>query len=127
MLGGIPFVPYHAEDHVRFLGGAGPDLLAVDDEFVAFDPGAGLETGEVRSRSGFGIALAPHHFARERRFDPAPPLLLGHTLEHGRHQTRTALIGHTSGPPGTRKHPADVPGFEFVCSCPASALFTRHR
>src|SRR3546814_1754118 len=70
MLGGVPFGPYQAEDHVRFLGGAGPDLLAVDDEFVAFDPGAGLETGEVRSRSGFGIALAPHHIARERRFDP---------------------------------------------------------
>src|SRR3546814_7072682 len=91
MLGGVPFGPYQAEDHVRFLGGAGPDLLAVDDEFVAFDPAAGLETGEVRSRSGFGIALAPHHIARERRFDPAPLLLFGAKLEPGRRSEENRL------------------------------------
>src|SRR3546814_21034699 len=83
MLWCVAVGPDQAEGHVRFLGGAGPDRLAVDDEFVAFDPGAGLETGEVRSRSGFGIALAPHHTARERRFDPAPLLLFGAKLEQG--------------------------------------------
>src|SRR3546814_11740554 len=78
-------------------------VRSVDDEFVAFDPGAGLGTGEVRSRSGFGIALAPHHIARERRFDPAPLLLFGAKLEQGRHQHRNALVGKSSGHPGDRK------------------------
>src|SRR3546814_17074841 len=70
LLGGVSFGPYQAEDHVRFLGGAGPDLLAVDDEFVALDPAAGLVTGEVRSRTGLGIALARTHFTRPSKADP---------------------------------------------------------
>ena len=42
--------------HVR---GRGPDLLAVDDVFVALALGGGLEGGKVRPGAGLGKTLAP--------------------------------------------------------------------
>jgi len=37
----------------------GPDFLAVDDEFVADNLGAGSQRGEIRTGARLGIALAP--------------------------------------------------------------------
>src|SRR3546814_1612767 len=77
--------------------------------------------------SDLGIALAPHHIARERRFDPAPLLLFGAKLEQGRHQHRNALVGKSSGHPGARKLLGDDPGFEYVWFGPEPAVFARNR
>ena len=63
VLGRVRFGPNKAKDHVRLLGRAGPDLLSVDDKVAIFDAGAGLERGEVRSRSRFRISLTPDYLA----------------------------------------------------------------
>jgi hypothetical protein len=47
------------------VGEAGPDLRTVDDQFVALDPSAGLDPRKVRTRPGFGEALAPDRLALE--------------------------------------------------------------
>src|SRR3546814_9419729 len=52
MLGCVRFGPDQAKDHVGLLGGAGPDLLAIDNKFAVFDVRAGLEVGEVRPGTG---------------------------------------------------------------------------
>src|SRR3546814_8396856 len=63
MLGCVRLGPDQAKDHVCLLGGAGPDLLAIDNKLAVFDVRAGLEVSEVRPGTGFGIALAPDNIA----------------------------------------------------------------
>ena len=48
-------------------GVARPDLLAVDDEVVAVELGAGLQAGEVGARVGLAHADAPDRVAADRR------------------------------------------------------------
>ena len=88
MLGRVSFGPDQAEDHIGLLGGAGPNLLAIDNKFVVLDVRAGLEIGEVGPGTGFGIALAPDNIAFQRGFDPAPFLFLGAEFEQGRQTSR---------------------------------------
>ena len=56
---------------------AGPDLLAIDDERVARQHGAGSERRQVAPRVGLGEALAPDMFAREDGGREPPFLILG--------------------------------------------------
>ena len=72
---------HQAEDPFAVLAQCGPGLLAVDDVFVAHAFGAGLDAGEVRARTRFGIALAPPDFAAGDAGQKAPVLLrcaIGH-------------------------------------------------
>src|SRR3546814_8137286 len=92
MLGCVRLGPDQAKDHVCLLGGAGPDLLAIDNKLAVFDVRAGLEVGEVRPGTGFGIALAPDNIAFQRGFDPAPFLFLGAEFAQGRPEHRDSLI-----------------------------------
>src|SRR3546814_10682178 len=87
MLGCVRLGPDQAKDHVCLLGGAGPDLLAIDNKLAVFDVRAGLEVGEVRPGTGFGIALAPDNIAFQRGFDPAPFLFLGAEFERSEEHT----------------------------------------
>src|SRR3546814_9947688 len=62
---------------MRIVAARGPDLLAVDDPFVAVAHRLRLETGEIRTRAGLAIALAPDMFARQDVRQEAAALLLG--------------------------------------------------
>ena len=59
VLGGLGVGAGEEVDVLGEVGAGGPDLLAVDDELVAVDLGAGLEGGEVGAGVGLGEALAP--------------------------------------------------------------------
>jgi hypothetical protein len=50
------------EDHVGFVGAAGPDFLAIEDVIVAVAFGTKGKVGQVRAGVGLGIALAPELF-----------------------------------------------------------------
>src|SRR3546814_9006444 len=49
MLGCVRLGPDQAKDHVCLLGGAGPDLLAIDNKLAVFDVRAGLRSEEHTS------------------------------------------------------------------------------
>ena len=92
VLGRVRFGTHQAEHHVGVLSARGPDLLAVDDPFVAIELGLGGEGRQVRAGAGFGIALAPRHLAAYRGRHQPLLLLLGAEFEHRRHQPVVAGV-----------------------------------
>ena len=92
MLGRVRFRPHEAEDHVRLMRGAGPDLLPVDDELAVLLARAGAQRRQIRARARFRIPLAPDDLAAQRRRDPAALLLLRAELEQRRNEHRDALV-----------------------------------
>ena len=72
------------EDVVGILRLGRPDLLAVDDPFVAVEFGSRLEAGQVRPGVGLAEPLAPGDLALEDARDELPLLLLGAPLQDGR-------------------------------------------
>jgi hypothetical protein len=76
--------PDQAEAPVGKLGAGGPDLLAIDQKMVAFVLGPGLQGGQVRTRAGLRIALAPAQFAPDDGGDVRLLLFLGPVLKQGR-------------------------------------------
>ena len=77
---------HQAEDTVRLVGVAGPDLLAIDDEVVAGILRGGLQAGEVGACTGFRIALAPADFAPHDLGQVLLLLRLRAVLQQGRAQ-----------------------------------------
>ena len=73
-----------AEDPVRLVGIAGPDLLAVDDPMIALVFAIGLHRDEVRPAARLGIALAPADFAPRDFVEEAPLLPFGPEMEQRR-------------------------------------------
>src|SRR5260370_9468949 len=65
MLGGVGIGAYHQHAPVGEMRERGPDFLAVDDELVALELGAGAGGGEVRTGVRFREALAPDLFAAQ--------------------------------------------------------------
>src|SRR5579872_1177759 len=63
--------------HAGALREAGPQLLPVHHEGVAFEHGAGLQARKVGARAGLGVALAPDLFAGQHLAEVAFFLLLG--------------------------------------------------
>ena len=122
MLGRVRFGPHQAKDHIRLLGGAGPDLLPVDHEIAIFDPGAGLESGEVRSGPGLRIPLTPDYLAFEGWLDPFPFLGFGSEFQQCWNEHGDSLVRKASGYPGARKFLGDDPGFKNVRLGPVSAV-----
>ena len=87
-----------AEHHVRGLGAGRPDLLAVDDPFVAVEFRLGGERRQIRAGAGFRVALAPGHLAAHGRRHQPLLLLLGAEFEHRRHQPVVAgVAGRNAG------------------------------
>ena len=68
---------HQAEHPVGVLRARGPDLLAVDDELVADELGAGAQRRQVGAGARLGVALAPDLVGGEDLRQVAPPLLLG--------------------------------------------------
>ena len=77
MLGCIWFAAHQTEDPIGDVRRAGPNLLSVDYPLIAIQHGRGGQAGKVAARSGFGIPLAPHHIAMNRRANELLFLLLG--------------------------------------------------
>ena len=69
---------------VAVLGARGPDLLPVEHELVAVEPGPGLHAGEVRARTGLAEQLAPDVLAAQQRRDQRLLLLLAGVHEQRR-------------------------------------------
>ena len=61
MLGRVRVGAGEHVDPVGVVGARGPDLLPVDDEVVPVADGAGLQRGQVGSRSRLAVALGPGH------------------------------------------------------------------
>ncbi len=77
MLGRFGVGPHKSEERVSGVGRRSPDLLAVEDKLISIPSCFGLQGGQVRARSGFGIALRPRDFGCEYGRQIPPPLILG--------------------------------------------------
>ena len=67
------------------------------DELVAFEDGAGLQSGKVGTGDRLGKALAPDLFARKNLVDVAPLLILGAVLKDRRGAHRKPQLVERSG------------------------------
>src|SRR3546814_9210650 len=65
----------------RLMRVGGPDLLPVDDPFIADQLGAGAERGKVGTGIGFREALGPDDVPAQSRGDEARLLFLGSPFE----------------------------------------------
>src|SRR5215469_7821504 len=65
MLGRLRVGPHQTEHHIGVVGAGGPNLLPIDDEFVAREFRPRAQRRQVRARPRFGIALAPNLFSIE--------------------------------------------------------------
>src|SRR3546814_19138749 len=77
---------YEAEDPVRLVGVAGPDLLAVDEPMVALVLTLRLERSEVVAGIGLRIALAPAYLPPRDLWEKPLLLLLGAVFKERRPQ-----------------------------------------
>ena len=86
MLGRVRVGPNQHENPVCVLRARSPDLLAVNDEIVALGHGLGLQTGQVRARTGLGIPLTPDIIAVQYPLEEAFLLFVRAPV----HERRTA-------------------------------------
>ncbi len=112
---------HEAEDVIREMRVRGPDLRAVHDVVVAVAHGARLQAREIRTRSGFRIALTPVVLAGEHLRQVTRLLFIARVCEQrGRQQVRT-LIEHARRA-GARALLAED---EQLCGRPAGAAVLR--
>jgi hypothetical protein len=117
---------HQAEDHVGFMRGGGPDLLAVDDEVVAVLDPARLQRGQVRPGIGLRIALAPGQLAAQRRGDVLLLLFFGAQLHQGGHEHRDALVADAHVDAGAAEFVDDQVLLHHVRRRAVAAVLPRH-
>ena len=94
MLGGFGLSPHQAEHPVGQMGGAGPDLLAIDHPFLADQFTLGRQTGQVAAGVWLGIALTPQHFSPQGGANELRFLLFRAHFQQGGHQHGDPLPAH---------------------------------
>src|SRR5882672_2110655 len=90
------------EDPVGAMRQCGPDLLPVHDKRIAVEHGCRPQAGEIRSRIGFGISLAPDVLAGQDTRQIVGFLLFSPVLDQQRADETDAMIGNagtTETPP----------------------------
>src|SRR5205823_10218213 len=84
---------HEAEAEICIVRTRRPDLLTVDNPFVAIEYGAGAQTSEVAARIGFAHAETPGDLAAQRRDEEALLLRLGAVVENrGRDDAQTLRV-----------------------------------
>ena len=101
----------------------GPDLLAIDDPFVAVQNGSRGQGCQIAAGSGFGITLTPHHFTHNRRANELFFLLLGAHFQQRRHQHGNSLTAQARVYPHFGKFFGNNAGLDDVGFCAVAAEF----
>ncbi len=101
VLGALAFGAHETEDHVRALGGGGPDFLAVDEKIAAVFNPARLQRGKIGACAGLRIALTPDDFTAQGGRDVLALLFFAADFQQRRNQHRNALPGNSGWRFGT--------------------------